>query len=287
MPDSVTFCGLPMALSAMLTVPVALPVLVGVNVTPTLQELPAGSWPVQPLDRAKPVVMVTLVNVTMKLPVLVTVMVCWLLVVPVTCGSNARVVGVTTKVSLGATPVPVRLITVGLPGALSVIVMVALRAPVAVGVKLTPTEQILPIGPCCSVLGEMGQPLLMAKSPALAPPSVMELIVTGEVPVLVSSRLGLMELSVVLTCGGNVMLVGPISSACEGATPLPVSVIVAGLPAAPVYVIVIVAVRVPAAVGVKVTLVLQLEKALNRLGDVGQPEDITKSPGLAPPSTTL
>jgi hypothetical protein len=176
---------------------------------------------------------------------------------------------------------------VGLPGALSVIVIVALRVPVAVGVKLTPTEQILPPGPCCSVPGEMGQPLLMAKSPALAPASVMELIVTGEVPVLVSSTLGLMGLGVAFACGGNVMLVGPISSACEGATPLPVSVIVAGLPAAPVYLIVIVAVRVPAAVGVKVTLVLQLEKALNRLGDIGQPEDTTKSPGLAPPGTTL
>ena len=84
MPDSVTFCGLPLTLSAMLTVPLAFPVAVGVNVTPMLQELPAGSWPLQPLDRAKPVVMVTLVNVTMKLPVFVTVMVCWLLVVPVT-----------------------------------------------------------------------------------------------------------------------------------------------------------------------------------------------------------
>src|SRR5258708_13834303 len=99
--------------------------------------------------------------------------------------------------------------------------MVALRAPVAVGVKLTPTEQILPISPCCSVLGEMGQPLLMAKSPALAPPSVMELIVTGEVPVLVSSRLGLMELSVVLTCGGRVLLVGPVFRARPGGPPPP------------------------------------------------------------------
>ena len=83
-PDSVTFCGLPLALSAMLTVPALLPVVVGVNVTPMVQEVAGASWPTQLLARAKPVVMVTFVNVTMKFPVLVTVMVCWLLVVPVT-----------------------------------------------------------------------------------------------------------------------------------------------------------------------------------------------------------
>ena len=75
---------------------------------------------------------------------------------------------------------------------------------------------------------------------------------------------------------------------CAPVTPVPVSVAVTGLPVAPVYVIVTVAVRVPDAVGVNVTPVLQLAKGLNWVGVIGQPELVmAKSPALVPPSTTL
>src|SRR5271165_2886567 len=48
-----------------------------------------------------------------------------------------------------------------------------------------------------------------------------------------------------------------------------------------------VAVRFPAAVGVNVTFVLHVANAVNLVGEIGQPLDMVKSPGLVPPSTTL
>src|SRR5215469_6946859 len=139
--------------------------------------------PVQPLNgRPKLLVTVTPVNVTLKLPVLATVMFWVLLVVPSTCGSNAREAGVTTRVSACATPVPERVTFAGLPGALCVIVSVAERAPLAAGVKVMPMVQVLPTGPCCNGLGQL---LVRAKSEAFVPLRASEEIATGAVPVFV------------------------------------------------------------------------------------------------------
>ena len=97
-------------------------------------------------------------------------------------------VGEIERVLVCATPFPERVIAVGLPGALSVTVSVAVRVPIAVGMKLTLTVQVLPDGPAGRVLGERGQLLLIGKSVVL-PVGVMELMVTGDVPVLVNNTL--------------------------------------------------------------------------------------------------
>ena len=83
----------------------------------------------------------TFVKVTVKLPILDTVMLCCALVVPVTCELKTNVVGVTARVFVGVTPVPDRLMTFGLPGALCVMVNFALREPAAAGVNATPTVE--------------------------------------------------------------------------------------------------------------------------------------------------
>ena len=193
---------------------------------------------------------VTLVKVTLKLPVLVTVIVCCALVVPSTCGPKTKLVGVTVKTLVSVTPVPLRLTTVAVVEALSVMVTVAVYAAAAAGVKVTPTVQVLPVGPCDSVPEQL---LLMAKSAGLLPPNTMELMVTGEAPVFVSRMLGLRGLCVVATWGGNVMVKGETVRPSDPVMPVPESVITAvvAVPPVGVYEIVTVAVRTPDAVGVK------------------------------------
>jgi|SRR6516162_840359 hypothetical protein len=139
-------------------------------------------------------------------------MVCWALVVPVTWGLKTKVVGVTASVFAGVTPDPDRLMTLGLPGALWAMVKVAFRPPVAVGLNVTITVQELPNAPGGNVPGA-GQLLLIAKSPEFTPPSVIDEMVTGDVPVLVRMTLGLMLLLVVFTVSGKTKLGGSISRA--------------------------------------------------------------------------
>src|SRR6266566_2903572 len=82
-----------------------------------------------------------------------------------------------------STPVPLRATDCGLPDALSVIVTLALRLPVAVGVKVTLMVQE---APAASVLELLGHVLVWAKSPALVPVRAMLLMVRDPVPLLVS-----------------------------------------------------------------------------------------------------
>ena len=83
----------------------------------------------------------------------------------------------------GAVPVPDKLAVWGLPDALSLTETVALRAPLAVGLKVTLIVQ-LRLTP--NVDGESGQLLVWAKSPAFVPVIAIELIVKAAVPLLVS-----------------------------------------------------------------------------------------------------
>lgn len=80
---------------------------------------------------------------------------------------------------LEAVPVPLRVAACGLLPAVSTKVMVAVRVPVAVGVKMTPIEQEA-FG--CKL--EVRHPLvLMAKSPAFVPEIVTELTaIAAEAP---------------------------------------------------------------------------------------------------------
>src|SRR5215467_9158261 len=110
-------------------------------------------------------------------------------------------------------------------------VSVAERAPVAPGVKVTLMLQELLSGPCCRGLG---QPLLITKSEALVPLKATDEMVTGAVPVLVTTTLGLRGLWTVATCDPKLMDARLTSRACRAATPFPVSVADFGLPVAPV-----------------------------------------------------
>ncbi len=66
---------------------------------------------------------------------------------------------------------------------MSLIEMLALRDPVADGVKVT---LIVQFAPAASVLGLMGQVFVCAKSLAFVPLTVMLVIVSAAVPLLVS-----------------------------------------------------------------------------------------------------
>src|SRR5258705_11485587 len=83
-----------------------------------------------------------LVMVSNASPVFVSVTVCAALVVPTLREPKLKLVG--ERLTTGAVPVPVRLTICGLPVASSVIVMVPVRVPVAVGVNVTLIVQLAP-----------------------------------------------------------------------------------------------------------------------------------------------
>jgi hypothetical protein len=83
-----------------------------------------------------------LVMFSTEVPVFVSVMVCAALVVFMSCPANTKLVG--DKLTPAATPVPDRVTVCGLPVALSVTVIVPGWLPVAVGVKVTLMEQLVP-----------------------------------------------------------------------------------------------------------------------------------------------
>ena len=120
---------------------------------------------------------------------------------------------VVLRLTLGAVPVPLKPTTWGLPLALSVKFSEALRLPVAEGVNVTLTVQVL-VG--VTVAPEQMSALL-AKSLAFVPP-----IVTGE-----KVRLAVPELVTVTVCGAlvdpifwglNVRLVGENDTGAGAAT---------------------------------------------------------------------
>ncbi len=86
------------------------------------------------------------------------------------------------KLTAGAIPVPLRATLWGLPPALSAMLRLALRLPVAVGVKVALRLQL---ALTASVLGLSGQVLLELKSAGLVPLRVMLVMVSGAVPLLV------------------------------------------------------------------------------------------------------
>jgi len=88
-------------------------------------------------------------------PELLSVVLCDALVVPTGCDEKVRLVGV--RVTAGAVPLPVSGTVCGLPVALSVTEMLAVRLPVAVGVKVT---EMVQLAPAASVLGLSGQVLV-------------------------------------------------------------------------------------------------------------------------------
>jgi hypothetical protein len=86
------------------------------------------------------------------------------------------------SVTAGAVPVPLKETVWGLPLALSLIETLAVRLPVAEGLKVTLMVQLLPTA---RVLGLTGQVLVWAKSPLLVPVIPMLLMVSAAFPLLV------------------------------------------------------------------------------------------------------
>lgn len=219
-PLSATVCGLPVALSAMLSVATSSPVAVGVNVTPIVQLVPAAKVPVglhafAPLASAKLLLLVPviekLVKVTGPVPVLVTVTFCAALVEFTGCDANVKLLGVTVTVASPA-PVPVKATVCGLPVTLSATFRVAVRVPTAVGVNSTLIVQLAPTA-------KLPAPLHMVpevgngtpKSPAFVPVTVKPAKLMAAVPVFETVTL-CGALVVPTVCDVNVKLVGAITT---------------------------------------------------------------------------
>lgn len=192
-----TVCGLPAASSATLTLTLAAPSTVGANCTPTLQFEPAFKT-LAPSGQAVPVVGATRANcvgfvpVSVMLvmfidarPVLDTVTLDVALVVLMVWFPNTMFAG--ARLATGTVPVPVRGTVCGLPVALSATLTLADRAPVAVGLKVTPTAQLNPapseLAPSGQAVPLVGAPRL--KSPGLVPVRVIPVIFSVAEPLFV------------------------------------------------------------------------------------------------------
>ena len=171
MPDRLTVCGLVLALSVTLRVPVRVPRFDGVNTTEIAQLAFAANVlgdNGQVLDacaKSPEVEIPEIVSGTAWLFLTVTLFPA--LVVPITWLAKVRFAGVRLT---GAVPVPLNGAVCGEFEALSLTVSVPVRAPTAVGVKVTETWQ-LSLAP--SVLGDTGQVEVSAKSPDVEIPSMV------------------------------------------------------------------------------------------------------------------
>jgi hypothetical protein len=135
---SVTVCGLFPALSVIVSVPVLVPPTVGSKKTPIVQLEFTATGLLQLLNTPKSAgLAATPVIVRVAFPVFVTVTVCGSPLVPTYCAEKLTVEGDKLTTPLGGGPLPLRLIISGLSAALSVMLIVALRAPLPVGVKVT------------------------------------------------------------------------------------------------------------------------------------------------------
>jgi len=140
-PVSGTLCGLPAALSVTLTFADRAPVAVGRNVTLIVQLLEGATLGVQLFVCVKSPLLVpaiaTLETFSVPEPVFVRVTGVAALLVSMTWLPKDTLVGEKLVTAVAAAPVPLRATVCGLPAALSATLILALRAPVADGVKVT------------------------------------------------------------------------------------------------------------------------------------------------------
>ena len=279
MPLNATVCGLAGALSLNDRVAVRRFLLVGVYVTLTLQ-VAAGARPTPPIGQVfakmanspgfePPIEM--LLKMRFEPPVLVTVTVCGVLVVPRVTVPKFSEVG-DKLMPAAPTPVPVIGTDCGLAGSEEVMTSVDLSGPSMDGLNRTLRLQLRP------ALRVLLQLLETKKSAAFGPTSVVLMIVMLVVPTLVSVRVR--EVLVVpITWFPNASVAGLMASAVPRPDNGTVKV---GLKGSELL-MVNAAVRLPAAVGLNVTLIRQFEglpAGADKL--VGHPLDSTKSPGFAP-----
>jgi hypothetical protein len=175
----------------MLTVAERAPVAVGLNVTLIAQFAFAASVAgltghvfVCAKSPALAPVMLTPVIVSAAVPLFVNVTACMPLVLPTFCEANVSDTGASVTAGVfAAAPVPARPTACGLPVALSAMLTLAARAPVAVGLNVTLIAQF---AFAASVAGLTGHVFVCAKSPAFAPVMLTPVIVRAAVPVFVN-----------------------------------------------------------------------------------------------------
>ena len=242
-------------MSVIVIAPVLRPVLVGVKVTFTMQLALLARLAGQLLVCAKSPLAVIAMLLTLPPLVFVTVTDLGVLVVPTSCLLNVR--EFTESVSGGGTPEPFTLTVCELLLAVSVIVSVADRVPIALGLKMMLKLQV--VGAAVVRAARLEPQLFVCeKSPGLVPVKVLALIVIGIVEALVRVTGGAV---LALPIG---MLVGKLRLEAESVKftmPVPLSETICGLPAA-LSVIVSAPVRAPMAVGVKLTLIVHWLPAL-------------------------
>ena len=272
-PDRLTVCGLPVALSVMLMDADRAPATVGVNVTLIVHDALAARLLPHVVVRAKSPLLVPvtamLLIVSDAPPVLLSVTVDAALVVPTAWFANGRDVGLTVAMGLDV-PVPDRLTACGLPAALSVMLIAAARVPVAAGVNVT---LIVHDALAARLLPHV---VVSAKSPAFVPVTAMLLIVNGAVPVLLSVTAEAV-LVVPICWFPNVTDAG--LRLTTGLVPLPDRLTPCGLPAA-LSVMLMAAERAPVAAGVNATLIVHDAPAARLLPHVV--EVSAKSPAFVP-----
>jgi len=249
MPVAVNDCGLPSPSLVTVTTALRSPAAAGVNVTAMLH-VPAGATVVQPgaeTANSAGALLVMLEMVTAVPPLLVTVTVCGPEVVPMRCGPSASVDGNVSCPWTGAdAPVPLAATICGLPVPLLVTVMLAVRAPVADGVKVTAKLHVPPAATVVHVLADTanspGALLAMLDTVTAAPLALVRVTVDG-------------ELDAPTFCVPNATCAGTVSVPLTGPeVPLPSIVKVFGLPAAELVNVTIELLR-PVDVGENVTLI--------------------------------
>src|SRR5438034_535273 len=194
-------------------------------------------------------------------PVFVSVTVIGALVVASSWLPKSRLVG--ANPTPGAVPFPLRRSEEGRAAASCASDRVPVRAPEAVGVKVTLMVQF---APAAKVAGLVGQALALVLVAAKSPEAANELIVKAAVPVFVSVTV----IGALVVASGwlpKSRLVG--ANPTPGAVPFPLRENICGLPPAS-SASDSVPVRAPEAVGVKVTLMVQVPPAAKVAGLVGQ-----------------
>src|SRR6266536_774906 len=270
-PDSATACRLLGALSVIETLAVRLPPVAGAKVTEIVQDalgLSVAGAVGQLLLSAKsegfaPAIAIAEI-VRGPAPLLVSVVDCGALVVPRSRAPKLRLVGASATAGAGSAPVPLSATVCGLPAASSATERLALRLPLAVGLKVT---EIVHAAPAASVLGLSGQVLVCAKSSGFVPARPMPLIVSGALPLFVSI-VDCAGLVVPLVWEPKVRLVGVSATAGAAAAAVPERSMLCRLPAAS-SATVSEATRLPGAPGEKVTEIEQLAPTASVLGARG------------------
>ncbi len=224
-PVSGTLCGLPGALSAMVSAAKRVPDALGVKMTLMVQLSPAATdEQLFVCEKSAALVPVIVMFVTVKgpAPLLVRVTGDAELGVPTGALGKLRLVGL--RLTAGwRIPVPLSGTACGLFGALSVMLIAATRAPAAVGVNDT---IIVQGGAPPTIVPAQVFPA-MAKSPLFAPVSATLVMVSAALPVLV--RLTVCEpLVELMGWSANVRLGGVMVTIGAG-KPLPASGTLCGL----------------------------------------------------------